>query len=119
MNTTSARAFRWGFLALTLAVLAGCPKKKTVDDDAGAASDAAVAVVDAGPATPVGSNASEVARFGDEAKVDSLAAKLEAPIAAVRKSPPLGDLVTTLKAGTQVTKIAKHETFFLITFANP
>jgi hypothetical protein len=107
-------------LLLTLPLL-GCPKKKT--DVSDAATDAAPAdagdVEAAAPAGPEASNMGDIARFGDETKIDHEAAKIEAVVAIVRKSPPNGEQVTRLSHGTDVVKIAQHEKQFLITFANP
>jgi hypothetical protein len=99
--------------------LLGCPKKKTEAADAAtdAATDAEVEA--AAPAGPEASNAGDIARFGDETKIDHEAAKVEAMVAIVRKSPPNGEQVTRLNHGTDVVKIAQHEKQFLVTFANP
>jgi hypothetical protein len=112
----NVRAWRWGFAVMTLAVAAGCFKKKGQAADASA--DATAEADAAAAAAPTAANANEVARFGDETRVDNEAAKLEIP-AAPRKSPPLGEIVAPLKKGTDVTKVAKHEGFSLVTFANP
>ncbi len=107
-------------LALALA-LAGCPKKKTDGGDASsdAATDAAVAAVDSGPATPDATNVNEVARFGDETKLGADVVKTLAPLTIARKSPPNGEWVARLPHGTDVTKLASHEGQTLVTFANP
>ena len=108
-------------LALCLSIaLFGCPKKKTDAGDAGdAATDAAVAEVDSGPAAPEASNVNEVARFGDETKIDREAAKTAAPLTIARKSPPNGEIVARLSKGADVTKLASHEGQILIVFVNP
>src|SRR5262249_59628682 len=111
---------RKALLLLLALPLLGCPKKKT--DVSDAATDAAPAdaeVEAAAPAGPEASNAGDIARFGDETKIDHEAAKIEAVVAIVRKSPPNGEQVTRLNHGTDVVKIAQHEKQFLITFANP
>ncbi len=106
------------FLAVVLAsALVACPKKKT--DAADAAADAEVAVVDAAAPAAEGTNFGEIARFGDETKIDHQTAKLEMPFTIVRKSPPNGDHVTTLAKGIEVVKIAQQKEQVLVTFANP
>ena len=105
------------FLALSLAA---CPKKKATTEADAAADAAPVAVVDAGPPPgPEAANANDIARFGDETKIDHEVAKVEAFVAIARKSPPNGAQVARLPKGTEVTKIAQHEKQFLVTFANP
>ena len=110
---------RWTLALVLASAVLGCPKKKT--DGGDAAADAEVlAVVDSGPATPEAANVTEIARFGDETRLDPTTAKLEAPVTIVRKSPPNGDHVIKLLKGTEVTKIAQHkDSQFLVTFANP
>ena len=62
-------------------------------------------------------NAADVTRFPDEKKLDEKAT-LEWSSSKVRKKPQ-GDQVAALPKGTSVTKIAEHQGFFLITFADP
>jgi hypothetical protein len=109
------RVWRWGFVAFSLFAALGCPRKKT---DAADAAGAAAPEAGEAPALAAASNAAEVARFGDETRVDNEPAKLEVP-SAPRKSPPLGELVAQLKRGSDVIKVAKHEGFVLVTFASP
>jgi len=108
-------------LALSLSLaLFGCPKKKNAGADAAADAEPVVAaIVDSGPAAPEATNVNDVARFGDEAKIDREVAKTEAPLTIARKAPPYGDPVARLARATEVTKIASHDGRFLVTFANP
>jgi len=73
-------------------------------------------VATSGP-TNAPSNASDVTRFPDEKKMNE-ATKLEWSSSKVRKKPQ-GDQVAALAKGTAVTKIAEHQGFYLITFADP
>jgi hypothetical protein len=109
-------------VCLSLTFVGAQCKKKTGDasDGGDAATDAlAAAPVDSGPAAPEATNVSDIARFGDETKIDHEVLKTEAPLSIARKSPPNGDIVARLPRGTEVTKLASHETQFLVTFANP
>jgi hypothetical protein len=90
--------------------------------DAGPAVDAAppVTVLDAGPvAPPAPDNVNQVGRFPDEVPISDVEAKIADPNVSARNAVPGGALVATLKIGTPVTQIAKHETFLLCTFADP
>ena len=62
-------------------------------------------------------NAADITRFPDEKKLDEQAT-LEWSSSKIRKKPQ-GDQVAVLLKGTKVTKIAEHQGFFLITFADP
>jgi hypothetical protein len=100
-----------------VALLFGCPKKA---DPADAGDEAAVtAVVEAGPVAPVAKNAATIARFGTDTPIANEAGKLLAASTTVHTSPRGGNIVATLKPGTDVTKIASHTDSFLITFADP
>lgn len=115
----TATAWRWTLVVVLAGAVLGCPKKKADAGDAAADAEVA-AVVDSGPPTPEAANVIEVARFGDETRLDPVTAKLEAPVTTVHKSPPNGDQVTKLVKGTEVTKIAQHkDSQFLVTFADP
>jgi len=105
-------------LCLSLALF-GCPKKKADAGDAASDAIAAAPEVDSGPAGPEATNVSDIARFGDETKIDHEVAKTEAPVTMARKAPPSGEVVARLSRGTEVTKLASHEGQFLVTFANP
>lgn len=101
-----------------IVLLFGCPKKTDPAADAG--DEAAVtAVVEAGPAAPVAKNAADIARFGTDTPIANEAGKLLAFSTTVHTSPRGGNVVATLKAGTDVTKIASHADTFLVTFADP
>lgn len=105
-----------------LLLVAGCPKKKDADADAAADATAAAepAATDAAAAAaPVNAkNGADVARFAAETKVDDDGAK-PATFAPARTSPKGGNVVATLKPGTDVTKIAEYQDCFLVTFADP
>lgn len=108
-----------------VAVLAGCPKKKTDDGDAGDAEveAAAVVVVDAAPAAPVApaaKNAADVARFpaGETAVADD-DLKTADLFTQVRTGPKQGANVALIKAGTDTFKIAEFQDNVLVTFTDP
>lgn len=105
-----------------LMLLAGCPKKGGDADAAaegGADPDATAATPPPTPAaTPDAKNKSDVARFEAETKIEDDAQK-PAVWANARTSPKGGNLVASLKPGTDVTKIAEHQDCFLVTFADP
>jgi hypothetical protein len=67
----------------------------------------------------VGSNADQIARFGNEKPVANVQAKTEMASANVRTSPPSGSIVTTLPKGTMVTQISEEDKYVLGVFANP
>jgi hypothetical protein len=84
------------------------------DAEAPAAAEAAAAAPGAAEAV----NASEMTRYPDEKPVD------HAPITAasegqMRTQAGGGDLVIVLKKGTEVQKIAEHETFYLVVADDP
>lgn len=81
-----------------------------------AAATASVAPSASATTAPT-ANESDVARFPDEKKLDERAV-LQWSSSKVRKKPQ-GDPVVSLPKGTNVTKIAEHQGFFLITFADP
>jgi hypothetical protein len=115
--------WRWSFVVVSIAAfVAGCPKKNEGAGDAApeaAASTAAAA--DAAPPTPAlptATNAADIARFGDEVAMNGDAAKI-ASAAPARKSPPSGEVVATLKPGTDVQKLAQRGQHFLVLFPNP
>jgi hypothetical protein len=100
-----------------VALLCGCPKRKTGAD--GGSEAGAVAEADAAAtAEPGAANSNLVARFGDETKIADEAAGLTAGVLA-RLAPPNGQVVATLTKGTNVTKVAEHEGFVLVVFTNP
>jgi hypothetical protein len=104
---------------LALAVLAAaCGKKKDASDGgADGGDEASTAAADAGGEV-VPSNATGVARFGDENKLDgsSVALSFATPVHA---EPGTGAVVATLAKGTQVTLVAEHGTATIITFPDP
>jgi hypothetical protein len=121
----------------TILLLAACPlKKKEGDDAAATAAEASVAATTdeaaaPAPATatdeasapapaiaPSAKNAGEVARFASETKIENQAAKVAA-FATAHTSPRTGGVVASLKAGTDVVKIAEYNNAFLVTFADP
>ncbi|MBX3192040.1 MAG: hypothetical protein KF819_33930 [Labilithrix sp.] len=103
---------------LCLAVM-GCPKKGG-EADAGEVEAAVVeAVVDAAPAVPAAKNANDVARFPGETALADDDLKLVDAFTTVRTGPKQGGTVATLRAGTDVVKMAEYQGAFLITFADP
>jgi hypothetical protein len=110
-----------GSLPIALA-LAGCSlvHHETAGVDAGVV-DAAVAVlvIDAAPPPPPPpDNVNEVGRFPDEVSLNETAAKIADANVSARNAVPGGALVATLRIGTPVTQVAKHESFILCTFAD-
>lgn len=109
-----------------VAVLAGCPKKKTDDADAGDAeveAAAAAEVVDAAPVAPVApaaKNAADIARFpaGEKAIADD-DQKTADVFTQVRSGPKQGANVALLKARTDTFKIAEFQDCVLVTFTDP
>lgn len=118
------KLFLFSILLPCVAVLAGCPKKKTDDADAGDAEvEAAAAVVDAAPAAPaapVAKNAADIARFpaGEKALVDDDQKTIDL-FAQARTGPKQGPVVALVKAGTDPFKIAEFQESVLITFPDP
>jgi hypothetical protein len=108
----------------SVVVLFGCPKKKGVGadggDEAGTEEVADATVVDAAPAAaaPTAKNAADVARFPGETKIEDEATKT-ASVTVAHTAPRGGTSVATLKAGTDVTKIASFQDGFLVTFTDP
>jgi hypothetical protein len=89
--------------------------------DAGPSDAAAVvAVIDASVAPPpTPDNVNQVGRFPDEVAIGDVAAKIADPNVSARNAVPGGALVATLRLGTPVTQIAKHDTFILCVFPDP
>ncbi len=102
----------------TLLVLAGCPRKNETPE--AGADEASVVAVEAGPVAPTAKNANDVARFGTDVAIANEQAKVLASFTQVHTAPRGGNVVTTLKPGTDVTKIASHNNdSFLVVFADP
>ena len=110
---------RWGMFAAALVTLAGCPRKP----DAGSAeAGSLVASADeAGTpvAAPAAANAADVARFPDETDFANVDATTGHGGTKVYKSPPNGEVIVTLSAGTAVSQVAGHESSVLIGFTDP
>jgi hypothetical protein len=109
--------------AATALTLAGCSLMHhgAAQGDAGAAdSGVAVAVIEAGALPPVvPENVNQVGRFPDELSLNDTAAKIADPNVSARNAVPGGVLVATLRLGTPVTQVAKHDTFILCLFPDP
>jgi hypothetical protein len=114
---------RW-FAASSLACVAfaclACRKPAAAidagpDDGATAAAEAAAA-----PA-PLAANEAAVTRYPDETAVNNVSQAVKWAVANVRTqaSSTAGDAVATIKAGTDVTKIADHQSFSLVVFTDP
>lgn len=107
-------------LAPFFALLAtGCPKKGGDEQDAAPEAAPVAEVPEAAAPAPVAKNAADISRFGAEKPIANEVAKLVDAFNTVRTGPGQGQTVATLRAGTDVTKIAEHQNNFLITFADP
>jgi hypothetical protein len=127
----SAWAARLGFaFALALvAMSAGCSWADALrGKGADAGSDAGPAVLtflDAQPPPPPAPpvafpvNVNQVARFPDEVMLHGVEAKVMDPQVTARNSVPSGAPVATLRLGTPVKQIARHESFVLCEFTDP
>ncbi len=103
---------------LALLALGACKKKPPEVADAG--ESAAVAdTPDANAADPVTTNGANVARFGDEVKIDKVVAVVLSNNAQVREDPAGGKLFATIPKGASVTQLAEHEGHILVVFDNP
>jgi hypothetical protein len=96
----------------------GCPKKHAATD--AGADDAATAVADAGPA-PLAANEAAVTRYPDETQVNHVATTTKWTASNVRTQAGqgAGELVSVIKAGTDVEKIAERQGYFLVVFNDP
>jgi hypothetical protein len=104
-----------------LALLAGCPKKKDGETDAGDAAveeAAAAASADAAAPGPAAKNVADVARFPAETTVEDDEAKL-ASVGTARTAPKGGNIVAQIKPGTDVDKIAEFQDCILVGFVDP
>lgn len=106
------------FMLASIVTLAGCDLLKRTPADAGAT----VVEVEAGvpPATSppvVAANSAAVARFPSETAVSE--GRVIASQTTPRVSPKSGAIVSTLKVGTEVTRVATNGTDSLITFQDP
>jgi hypothetical protein len=119
-SVTMRKLFVLSALLPCVAILAGCPKKKDAGGDAGDEAAAPVAVVDAAPAAPAAKNANDVARFpnAEKALTDD-DQKLVDTFTTVRTGCKSGNVVATVKAGTDPFKIADFQDCILATFPDP
>jgi hypothetical protein len=111
-------------ISLSALPLIGCSLlQHEAAKDAGVdAGVVALVVLDAGPpvaVTPVPENVNKVGRFPDEVSMNDAAAKIADQNVSARNAVPGGVLVATLKQGTPVTQVAKHENFILCIFPDP
>jgi hypothetical protein len=104
-------------------VLLGCPKKPGAGD--AGASDAAPptassAVEAAAPAVTVGANDADVTKYPDQNadNMDALTTRMEAH-ARTETGATGGKLVASLKPGTSAQRMADHEGYDLVLFADP
>jgi hypothetical protein len=82
--------------------------------------DASSAAVDpASVPEAVAKNSSRIARFPFDPKLGSIKERLEADHTYAREAPGAGALVAGLKKDVEVTKVAQHGDYFLVTFADP
>ncbi len=116
-------------LSCTMLLFACNLLKKKGADDADASMDASAEaevtataeVADAEPPPPppvTAKNAADVARFPGETAISDDDLQL-AQVTPVRSAPKNGTLVTTLKAGSDVSKMAEYQDSFLVSFADP
>jgi hypothetical protein len=106
-------------LVLSVATLAGCPKKSTEAADAGDEAAAPVVVADAAPAAPVAKNVNDVARFPAEKPLTDDTQKTVDLFASAKTGCKSGNQVALVKAGTDPFKIAEFQDCILITFPDP
>jgi hypothetical protein len=107
-----------GCIALSL-FLTACPKKKGAASDAGDEETAEAATDATAASEPSASNGTDVARFGDESKLNNEAANLPVSVTARTDLGNGGTVVALIAKGTAVTKLAEHSGSTLVTFANP
>jgi len=102
-------------------VLSGCPHKQAATADAGPEDSGATAAVEAAAAAPLAANEAAVTRYPDESAVNGTSQTVRWPVANVRTqaSAAGGDLVAAIKSGTEVQKIAEHQAYSLVVFADP
>ncbi len=107
-------------------LLAACGNKRAAPTDAGASAtlgDARASADAGGPARdaagPLAANELDVVRYEDESAVDHAALTIKTPFANAYRAYPKGDVVTTLKAGANVTQIAERNGYYLVTFDAP
>ncbi len=118
------RTVRWLGLSAVAVVLMGCPKKPGASDagagDAAPASSASAAAEAAAPAAAIGGNDSDVTKYPAQNadNQDALTTRVTAN-ARTEIGPTGGKLVATLKPGTAATRIADHEGYDLVVFADP
>lgn len=108
---------------LALPLSGACKKLMPGGDDGGLDGGGTASTEDAAAAAPAAAapkatNESDIARFTDETKLDNVAVQIK-QTARVRESPPSGPQITTLAPGANVTEIAGHDKYFLITFDDP
>jgi hypothetical protein len=101
-------------------VLLACPKKQAANADAGPEDSGAAAVVEAA-APSLAANESAVTRYPDESAVNNTPQTVRWPVANARTqaSASGGELVAAIKAGTEVQKIAEHQSYALVVFNDP
>jgi hypothetical protein len=103
-------------------VLLGCPKKPGAGDaGAGDATPSASAAVEAAaPAATVGSNDADVTKYPDQNadNMEALTTRMEAH-ARTESGATGGKLVASLKPGTSAQRMADHEGYDLVLFADP
>ena len=112
------------FVVLAIAAssaMLGCSRQAESFDAGG---NPAPVVLDAQPPGPpdvviTATNVDEVARFPNEAKLHGEIGKIADPQISARNSVPSGSVVATLRMGTQVTQVSRHDTFLLCQFADP
>ncbi len=111
-------------LMVAVVVVASCKLGKSKEDSGAApVTPSATASSEAAPDASVedpankATNASKVARFGDEEKVEPTSAPLLS--ATIARDAPGGGVVSTLSKGTTVIRLATRGKQILVTFPNP
>jgi hypothetical protein len=117
------RTLKCATLASLCVVLLGCPsllKKQGEDAGGGDAGPAASASAAEAAAPTAASNDAEVTHYPDQAAGNNETLTTHVMVAArTEASTTGGKLVTELKPGTATQKLADHEGFDLVTFADP
>ncbi len=120
---TAARMAGWVGVSAMSVVLLGCPKKPGAGDaGAGDAAPptASAAVEAAAPAVTTGANDADVTKYPDQNadNMEALTTRMEAH-ARTETGATGGKLVAALKPGTSAQRIADHEGYDLVLFADP
>ena len=110
-----------GLAMVTMGVaLTGCPKKDAGATDAASSATPTEAAAPTASATPEGAYEGDVKRYSDETKVDHVSATIAWYVVNVRSEASSGSsLIAVLKKGTDTTKLATKDNFYLVSFTEP